>query len=83
VKARIAGEALLEATRWPADGSDFEPLWEAEDVARVLRVPVRWVREATRDGRLPHVSIGRYKRYSPSAIRGWIKAQSVPARGTK
>src|SRR5947209_19447083 len=46
----------------------MEPLLTAKEVARVLAVPESWVREATRDGRLPHVALGRYRRYQPSAI---------------
>ena len=47
----------------------------AKEVAELLAVPESWVREATRDGRLPHLSLGRYKRYERPAIEGWIAEQ--------
>jgi excisionase family DNA binding protein len=72
------GSAALEFS--PAWG---ESLWVAEEVAAFLKVSVRWVREATRDGRLPVVNVGRYRRYSPAAIRAWVEVQAVPSRGTR
>ena len=52
-----------------------ERLWTAAEVAEFLAVPVTWVREATRDGRLPYVALGRYRRYSRSAIEAWLDDQ--------
>ena len=54
----------------------MEPLLTAKDVARLLAVPESWVREATRDGRLPHLALGRYRRYQQSAIEAWLNDQS-------
>jgi excisionase family DNA binding protein len=52
-----------------------ERLLTAAEIAELLAVPVSWVREATRDGRLPHVSLGRYRRYERHAIEGWLAKQ--------
>jgi len=51
-----------------------ERLLTAADVAELLAVPVSWVREATREGRLPHLALGRYRRYSRAAIDAWLTA---------
>jgi excisionase family DNA binding protein len=62
--------------------SQMEPLLTAKDVARLLAVPESWVREATRDGRLPHLALGRYRRYQRSEIEAWLTEQSSsPRRG--
>jgi len=53
-----------------------EPLLTAKHVAELLAVPESWVREATRDGRLPHLRLGRYRRYQASAIEAWLSEQS-------
>ena len=42
-------------------GSDR--LLTAAEVAELLSVPVSWVREHTRSGRIPHVQLGHYVRY--------------------
>jgi len=52
-----------------------ERLLTANDVAELLAVPESWVRGATREGRLPHLALGRYRRYSRQAIEQWLKDQ--------
>jgi excisionase family DNA binding protein len=47
-------------------------LLNADDVARILGVPKTWVYAETRAGRLPHVNVGRYRRYRRSTIDAWI-----------
>lgn len=64
-----------------------QPLTAAE-VADLLAVPESWVREATRQDRLPHLHIGRYIRYHPTAIHHWIDQRaaglgSSPIRSTR
>ena len=57
-----------------------EPLLTAAEVAALLSVRESWVREATRDGRLPHLRLGRYRRYRQSDIERWLEAQAEPGR---
>ena len=45
----------------------------AREVAELLAVPESWVREATRDGRLPHLRLGRYRRYRRNEIESWLQ----------
>jgi excisionase family DNA binding protein len=52
-----------------------ERLLTAKEVADLLAVPESWVREATREGRLPHLALGRYRRYERSAIESWLADQ--------
>ena len=52
-----------------------ERLLTAAEVAELLAVPVSWVREATRAGRLPHLALGRYRRYERRAIERWLEEQ--------
>ena len=47
-------------------------LLHAEEVARLLGVPKTWVYSETRAGRLPHVRVGRYRRYRLEAVQDWI-----------
>ena len=50
-------------------------LLEAREIAELLNVPERWVREHTRSGLLPHVRLGRYRRYRRDAVLAWVNAQ--------
>ncbi|MGH2994349.1 MAG: helix-turn-helix domain-containing protein [Solirubrobacterales bacterium] len=45
----------------------------AQDVAELLGVPVSWVYEQSRRGRIPTVTLGRYRRYRVEAIERWVE----------
>lgn len=51
------------------------PLLDAGEVARILGVPKTWVYAKTRAGRLPHVNVGRYRRYRRTTLDAWITAR--------
>ena len=48
-------------------------LLTAAEVADVLGVPKSWVYEQSRLGRIPTVTLGRYRRYRQEAIEAWIR----------
>ena len=47
-------------------------LLTANDLAEKLAVPKSWVYAETRAGRLPHVPLGRYRRYREDAVDEWL-----------
>ena len=67
-------------------------LLTADDIARRLRVPRSWVYRAAREGDLPSVRCGRYRRFDEADVERWISrhkakaatdgdpARSLPAR---
>ena len=60
-----------------------ERLLTAEEVADLLAVPVSWVRESTRSGAIPHVELGRYRRYDRTAVLAWLEACKQPGRAVR
>jgi excisionase family DNA binding protein len=54
-------------------------LLTAADVAELLSVPVSWVREHTRSGRIPHVQLGHYVRYRHETVVSWVAEQEASA----
>ena len=48
-------------------------LLTADQVAQLLGVPVSWVYEQSRRGRIPTVTLGRYRRYRLAAIEDWLQ----------
>lgn len=56
-----------------------EQLIDAQAVADLMLVPVSWVRDATRDGRLPCVRLGKYVRYRRSTVEAWLVEQEEAA----
>lgn len=54
----------------------------AAEVAELLNVPERWVREHARAGHLPRVQLGRYVRFDRSDVLAWLEAQKAGGRPT-
>lgn len=55
------------------------PLLTAQQVALELGVSAAWVYEQSRLGRIPTVTLGRYRRYRAEAIKAWIARLESPA----
>jgi excisionase family DNA binding protein len=59
----------------------MKKLMTAQQVAELLEVDPSWVYQETRAGRLPHVRLGRYRRFRLGAIERWIEDhERGPAR---
>lgn len=52
-------------------------LLDAAEVAELLHVPVRWVRDASRSGRLPTIALGKYRRFRRQAVLDWLAEQET------
>ena len=48
------------------------PLLTAEEVAERLGVSKDWVWAQARAGTIPHVRLGRYRRFRAEAVEAWI-----------
>ena len=60
------GPALARTTSTQRDG-----LWDANDVARYLKVSRSWVYHRAEAGHLSHLRIGGLLRFDPAAIRAF------------
>lgn len=47
-------------------------LLTAAEVAELLGVRTSWVYQQSRAGRIPTVTLGRYRRYRREAIEAWL-----------
>jgi excisionase family DNA binding protein len=47
-------------------------LLTAEEIAQRLGVRTQWVWAQARAGRIPHVRLGRYRRFRESAVEAWV-----------
>ncbi|MGH2451186.1 MAG: helix-turn-helix domain-containing protein [Candidatus Limnocylindria bacterium] len=47
----------------------------ASELAELLNVPESWVREETRQERIPHVRLGRYRRYRWEDVLAWLEEE--------
>lgn len=48
-------------------------LLTAGEVAELLSVPESWVRQHTRSGAIPHLVLGRYRRYRRDDVLSWLE----------
>lgn len=68
-RSQIPPDPLFGALLHPTGD---EQLLDAACVARILNVPRSWVWREARAGRLPHVRLGRYLRFSRPSIEAFI-----------
>ena len=54
---------------------DTTRLLTAEEVASRLGVQPSWVSKAARANRIPHVCVGRYRRFRWPDIEAWLEGQ--------
>ena len=50
----------------------MDRLLTAEEIAERLGMRTDWVWAQARAGRIPHVRLGRYRRFRESAIEEWV-----------
>jgi excisionase family DNA binding protein len=53
----------------------FEPLLDAEEAAKHLRIHVKTIQKLAREQRVPCVRMGKYWRFRLSALDQWVTAQ--------
>jgi len=58
-------------------------LLDAAELAEILNVPVTWGREATRSNVIPHIELGRYRRYDLAAVLAWLEECKQPGRAIR
>jgi excisionase family DNA binding protein len=51
----------------------MDRLLTADEIAQRLGVTTQWVWAQARAGRIPHVRLGRYRRFREPAIEAWIR----------
>ena len=59
----------------------MDKLLTAEEVAELLKVNTEWVWAQARAGRIPHVRLGRYRRFRESALNEWLLALETGGTG--
>jgi excisionase family DNA binding protein len=50
----------------------MDQLLTAQEIAERLGVNTQWVWAQARAGRIPHVRLGRYRRFRESAVEAWL-----------
>lgn len=61
------------------DDNSSDRLWDANDVARFLKVSRSWVYHRAESGELPYLKIGALLRFDPQAIHAFARGESTQA----
>ena len=64
----------------PESASPDESLWDAQDVARYLKVSRSWVYHQAEAGLLPYLRVGSLLRFDPDTIRAYAKGSGVRSK---
>ena len=51
----------------------MDRLLTAEELAERLGMKTEWVWAQARAGRIPHVRLGRYRRFREAAVEAWLR----------
>ena len=73
-EALTAGRDLNGAPGASAAPSD-EPLVDADQLAAALGVPVTWIETAARQGRIPSLEFGRWRRFRRSEVEAAVRSE--------
>lgn len=76
-----AAQPIVEGDQSIQNGFSGRQLLTAGQVAELLGVPPTWVYEQSRAGRIPTVTLGRYRRYRREAIEAWLVEIETAAGG--
>jgi excisionase family DNA binding protein len=70
----------MKALPEPENVSSEESLWDAQDVARYLKVSRSWVYHQAEAGLLPYLRVGGLLRFDPDTIRAYAKGAGVRSK---
>jgi excisionase family DNA binding protein len=59
-----------------ANGTSLEQLLGAEQVAEILGVDVAHVHAQARAGKIPSLTVGKYRRFSPAQLKKWLERKN-------
>lgn len=68
----LSGGKLIRAEK----GADFEPLLDASEAAKLLRIHPKTLQKLARVGQVPAFRVGRFWRYRASDLEMWLRSAS-------
>ena len=67
----VALDAIVKIVSYQ-ERPKVEKLLTADELAERLGMKTEWVWAQARAGRIPHVRLGRYRRFRESAVEAWL-----------
>lgn len=73
-KAALAEGAKLCAAPAPSPAIQDEPLLDSDQLAALLSVPASWIEQKAREGVIPSLEFGRWRRFRRSEVEAAVRA---------
>jgi excisionase family DNA binding protein len=73
VAVRIVVRNAIASIATDQERSEMDRLLTADELADRLGMKTEWVWAQARAGRIPHVRLGRYRRFRESAVEAWLR----------
>jgi len=78
LEAEIYEAALAQGSKLCAAPADSgEPLLDAEQLAAELRIPATWIEQKAREGVIPSLEFGRWRRFRRSEVEAAVRGKRV------
>lgn len=71
--ALAEGSKLGAAPKAPGAVTD-EPLMDADQLAALLNIPASWIEQKAREGVIPSLEFGRWRRFRRSEVEAAVRA---------
>jgi excisionase family DNA binding protein len=75
-QAALAEGSKLVAGPGASSAPANEPLLDADQLADLLRIPATWIEQKAREGAIPSLEFGRWRRFRRSEVEASIRANS-------
>jgi excisionase family DNA binding protein len=75
-RAGLADGAARTGTNTPTPGDNYgEPLYDSEQLALLLNIPVSWLERSALEGRIPSLQFGRWRRFRRSEVEAAVRGK--------
>ncbi len=72
----LAEGSKLNTAAVSSGGANDESLLDAEQLANLLKIPATWLEQKAREGRIPCIQAGRWRRFKRSSVEQALKNES-------
>lgn len=72
----LAAGAKLSAVPGPSSKVSDEPLLDADQLGTLLGIPSTWIEQKAREGVIPSLEFGRWRRYRRSEVEAAVRRQT-------
>lgn len=74
-RAALAEGSKFSAAPSASGAATDEPLLDSDQLAAILNIPASWIEQKAREGVIPSLEFGRWRRFKRSDVESAVKTQ--------